>query len=223
MNEPPSERTTVKRKPQRAAYDRATIDKVLDEGLICHVGFSIDGETFVLPMIHVRVADKVYLHGSPASRTLQALAQGAEACLCVTLLDGLVLARSAMHHSLNYRSVVVFGQASVVDDPTEKRESLRALTEHLVPGRWADVRSPTDRELQQTQVLSIPIEEASAKIRTGPPLEDEADYELAVWAGIIPLRLAAGSPIEDARLKAGVPTPDYAADYKGPQGLTGLS
>jgi uncharacterized protein len=223
MNEPPSDRTTVKRKPQRAAYDRATIDKVLDEGLICHVGFSVDGETFVLPMMHVRVADKVYLHGSPASRTLQALAQGAEACLCVTLLDGLVLARSAMHHSMNYRSVVVFGQASVVDDPTEKLEILRALTEHLVPGRWADVRSPTDRELQQTQVLSIPIEEASAKIRTGPPLEDEADYELPVWAGIIPLRMAAGSPRADSRLKSGVQTPNYAADYKGPQGLTGLS
>ena len=223
MNEPPSDRTTVKRKPQRAAYDRATIDKVLDEGLICHVGFSVDGETFVLPMMHVRVADKVYLHGSPASRTLQALAQGAEACLCVTLLDGLVLARSAMHHSMNYRSVVVFGQASVVDDPTEKLEILRALTEHLVPGRWADVRSPTDRELQQTQVLSIPIEEASAKVRTGPALEDEADYELPVWAGIIPLRMAAGSPRADSRLKAGVQTPNYAADYKGPQGVTGLS
>jgi len=140
MTEPPSDRTTVKRKPQRADYDRATIDKILDEGLICHVGFSVDGQTFVLPMIHVRVGDKVYLHGSPGSRTLQALARGAEACLCVTLLDGLVLARSAMHHSMNYRSVVLFGRASVVDDPIEKLEILRALMEHLVPGRWADVR-----------------------------------------------------------------------------------
>jgi nitroimidazol reductase NimA-like FMN-containing flavoprotein (pyridoxamine 5'-phosphate oxidase superfamily) len=217
MSKPPSERTTVKRKPQRADYDRATIDKVLDEGLICHVGFAVDGQTFVLPMIHVRVGDKIYLHGSPASRTLQALAQGAESCLTVTLLDGLVLARSAMHHSMNYRSVVLFGNASVVDNPRDKSAALRALTEHLIPGRWADVRGPTDQELRQTMVLSMAIQEASAKVRTGPPLDDEADYELPVWAGVVPLRLTAGSPLADSRLKPGVPPPEYATRYQGPK------
>jgi nitroimidazol reductase NimA-like FMN-containing flavoprotein (pyridoxamine 5'-phosphate oxidase superfamily) len=218
MTGPPSDRTTVKRKPQRAAYDRATIDRILDEGLICHVGFTVAGQTFVLPMIHVRVGDKVCLHGAPASRTLQALAQGVEACLTVTLLDGLVLARSAIHHSMNYRSVVLFGRASVVDDPAEKVAILAGLTEHLIPGRWADVRGPTDRELRQTLVLSIPIQEASAKVRTGPPMDDEADYELPVWAGVVPLRLAAGSPIDDAQIKPGVQPPEYAVHYPGPQG-----
>jgi uncharacterized protein len=223
MTIPPSDRTTVNRKPQRAAYDRATIDKILDEGLICHVGFTLDGQTFVLPMIHVRVGDKVYLHGSPASRTLQALAQGAEACLTVTLLDGLVLARSAMHHSMNYRSVVLFGKASVVGDPVEKGAALHALTEHLIPGRWADVRGPTERELRATLVVSVAIQEASAKIRTGPPLDDEADYELAVWAGVVPLRMAAGNPISDLRLKPGVQPPAYAVQYQGPQGVVGAA
>jgi nitroimidazol reductase NimA-like FMN-containing flavoprotein (pyridoxamine 5'-phosphate oxidase superfamily) len=217
MTEPPSDRTTVKRIPQRAAYDRATIDRILDEGLICHVGFTVDGQTFVVPTIHVRRGDTVCLHGSPASRTLQALARGVEACLTVTLLDGLVLARSALHHSMNYRSVVLFGRASVVDDPAEKGAILVALTEHLIPGRWADVRGPTDRELRQTLVLSMPIEEASAKVRSGPPLDDEADYELPVWAGVVPLRLAAGSPVDDPRLKPGVQPPEYAVRYPGPR------
>jgi hypothetical protein len=171
-------------------------------------------------MIHVRIGDKVYLHGSPASRTLQALAQGVEACLTVTLIDGLVLARSALHHSMNYRSVVILGRASVVDEPEEKSAVLEAMTEHLIPGRWADVRGPTERELRQTQVLSVSIHEASAKVRTGPPLEDEADYELPVWAGVVPLRLAAGTPINDARLRPGVKTPAYAADYQGPKGIS---
>jgi nitroimidazol reductase NimA-like FMN-containing flavoprotein (pyridoxamine 5'-phosphate oxidase superfamily) len=217
MTEPPSDRTTVKRKPQRAAYERVTIDSILDEGLICHVGLSVEGQTFVLPMIHVRVGDKVYLHGSPASRALQALAQGAEACLTVSLIDGLVLARSAMHHSMNYRSMMLFGKASVVDDPVEKGEALHALTEHLIPGRWADVRGPTDRELRQTMVVSVPIHEASAKVRTGPPLDDEADHALPVWAGVVPLWLAAGSPVSDPRLKPGVQLPEYAVHYPGPK------
>jgi nitroimidazol reductase NimA-like FMN-containing flavoprotein (pyridoxamine 5'-phosphate oxidase superfamily) len=217
MTKLPSDRATVKRKPQRAAYDRATIDKILDEGLICHVGFTHNGQTFVLPMIHVRVGDKVYVHGSPASRTLQALVQGAEACLIVTLLDGLVLARSAMHHSMNYRSVVLFGKASVVDDPVEKSAGLQALTDHLIPGRWADVRGATEQEWRRTLVVSVPIREASAKVRTGPPLDDEADYELPVWAGVIPLRLVPGSPIGDPRLKPGVQPPEYAIHYQGPK------
>src|SRR5262249_36779586 len=151
------------------------------------------------------------------SRMLQALAQGAEACLTVTLVEGLVLARSAMHHSMNYRSVVLFGKASVIDDPVEKCAALRALTEHLIPGRWADVRAPTDPELQRTQVLSVPILEASAKVRTDPPIDDESDYELPVWAGVIPLCLAAGRPIDDSRLKRGVQAPGYAIRYQGPQ------
>lgn len=215
MSQPPSARATIKRKPQRAAYDRGTIDKILDEGLICHVGFSADGQTFVLPTIHVRVGDKVYLHGSPASRMLQALAAGTEACVTVTLVDGLVLARSAMHHSMNYRSVALFGKAAVVEDATEKMAVLHALTEHVIPGRWAETRSPTEKELRQTLVLAIPIDEASAKIRTGPPLDDEADYELPHWAGVVPLRLAAGRPISDPRLRPGIEPPAYAVNYAG--------
>jgi nitroimidazol reductase NimA-like FMN-containing flavoprotein (pyridoxamine 5'-phosphate oxidase superfamily) len=171
-------------------------------------------------MIHVRVGGTVYLHGSPASRMLQALARGAEVCLTVTLLDGLVLARSAMHHSMNYRSVVLFGKASVVDDPVEKGTALHALTEHRIPGRWADVRGPTERVLRSTLVVSVPIREASAKVRTGPPLDDEADYELPVWAGVVPLRLTAGSPIGDPRLKPGVQPPAYAAHYPGPRSVS---
>ena len=216
MSQPPSQRAAVKRKPQRGVYDRAAIDAILDEGLICHVGFSAGGQTFVLPTIHVRVGDKVYLHGSPASRLLQALAEGAEACLTVTLVDGLVLARSAMHHSMNYRSVVLFGTASVVEDRAEKWNVLHALTEHLIPGRWADVRVPTEQELRQTFVLAIPIHEASAKVRSGPPLDDEPDYDLPAWAGVIPLRLAAADPVPDPRLRSGVEPPAYAANYAGP-------
>jgi nitroimidazol reductase NimA-like FMN-containing flavoprotein (pyridoxamine 5'-phosphate oxidase superfamily) len=214
MPTPPSERATVKRLSKRAAYDRATIDAVLDEGLICHVGIVVDGAPVVVPMIHVRVGDAVYLHGSPASRTLRAIADGAEACLTVTLLDGLVLARSAMHHSMNYRSVVLFGAGRTVDDPAEKNAALHALTEHVVAGRWADARVPNDRELRQTLVVALPIREASAKIRTGPPLDDEEDYALPVWAGVVPLQLMAGAPVSDARLKPGVVAPDYAVRYR---------
>lgn len=216
MSQPPSQRAAVKRKPQRGVYDRAAINAILDEGLICHVGFSAGGQTFVLPTIHVRVGDKVYLHGSPASRLLQALAEGAEACLTVTLVDGLVLARSAMHHSMNYRSVVLFGTASVVEDRAEKWNVLHALTEHLIPGRWADVRVPTEQELRQTLVLAIPIQEASAKVRSGPPVDDEPDYDLLAWAGVIPLRLAASDPAPDPRLRPGVEPPAYATNYAGP-------
>jgi nitroimidazol reductase NimA-like FMN-containing flavoprotein (pyridoxamine 5'-phosphate oxidase superfamily) len=216
MSPPPTDRTTVKRKPQRGAYDRATIDKVLDEALICHVGFTVDGQIFVLPMIHVRIGDKVYLHGSPASRMLQTLQHGVEACLTVTLLDGLVLARSAMHHSMNYRSAVLFGTASLVEG-AEKALALHALTEHLIPGRWADVRKPTEREYQQTLVLAFPIQEASAKVRTGPPVDDEEDYELTVWAGVVPLQLVAGTPIPDPRMEPKTQPPWYATAYPGPK------
>jgi uncharacterized protein len=217
MREPPSQRATVKRLPNRGVYERTTIDEILDEGLICHVGFSANGQTFVLPTIHVRVGDRVYLHGSPASRLLQALAKGAEACLTVTLVDGLVLARSAMHHSMNYRSVVLFGTASVVEDEAQKLAVLQALTDHLIPGRWADVRVPTQQELRQTLVLAIPIQEASAKVRTGTPIDDEPDYDLSIWAGVIPLRLSAADAVADPKLKPGIEPPAYAMNYAGPR------
>ena len=215
-NHPPSKRATVKRLPSRGAYDRATIDAILDQGLICHVGFSGEGQTFVLPTIHVRIGDKIYLHGSSGSRLLRALAAGAEACLTVTLVDGLVLARSAFHHSMNYRSVVLFGRAAVVDDDAEKLVVLQALTEHLIPGRWADIRKPNEQELRQTLVVALPIEEASAKVRSGPPLDDEPDHDLSTWAGVVPLCLTAGVAIPDPRLRPGIELPRYAAAYPGP-------
>jgi hypothetical protein len=200
MTTPPSKRATVKRHPERGIYDRPTIDKILDEGLVCHVGFSADGKTFVIPTIYVRIGDNVYLHGSPASRMLKALATGVEACLAVTLVDGLVLARSAIHHSMNYRSVVLFGTATVVEDQAEKQAVLEAVSEHVIPGRWNDVRRPTKEELVGTYVISIPIAEASAKVRTGPPLDDEPDYELPIWAGVIPLLLSPAEAIPDPKL-----------------------
>jgi nitroimidazol reductase NimA-like FMN-containing flavoprotein (pyridoxamine 5'-phosphate oxidase superfamily) len=216
MSDPaPSPRTTVKRLPQRGVYDRATINQILDAGMICHVGFTVDGQPFVIPTIHVRLEDSVYLHGSPGSRMLQALQRG-EVCLAVTLIDGLVLARSAFHHSMNYRSVVLFGTAAVVEEPERKLEVLRALAEHLIPGRWDEVRGPTPEELRRTLVVSIPISEASAKVRTGPPMDDAEDYELPVWAGIIPLALTASDPVADARLKPGIAVPPHASDYRPP-------
>jgi nitroimidazol reductase NimA-like FMN-containing flavoprotein (pyridoxamine 5'-phosphate oxidase superfamily) len=216
MNTSPSERTTVKRKPQRGAYDRETIHAILDEGLICHVGFVSDGQPCVIPTLYVRIGDHIYLHGSPASRMLRTLQRGVPVSVAVTLIDGLVLARSAMHHSMNYRSVVLFGTASLVDEPGRKFEILRALTEHVIPGRWDDIRQPTPEELRQTLVLSIPISEASAKVRTGDPIDDEEDYELPVWAGVIPLRRAASMPVEDSRLRPGIELPSYVRDYQGP-------
>ena len=209
-------RSQIKRLPQRAVYDRAAIDAILDEGLICHVGFVADGQPFVIPTIHVRIGDRVYLHGSPASRMLQTLARGGEACLSVTLVDGLVLARSAFHHSMNYRSAVLFGRGAAVEGE-QKIAVLHALSEHLIRGRWRDVRGPNAEELRRTLVVSIPIEEASAKVRMGPPADDEEDYELNVWAGVLPLRLAASAPIADPRLAAGIAPPNYATDYAGPQ------
>ncbi|HVX12217.1 MAG TPA: pyridoxamine 5'-phosphate oxidase family protein [Pirellulales bacterium] len=213
----PGERSQVKRLPKRANYDRAMIDAILDEALICHVGFVDEGQPFVIPTIHVRIGDAIYLHGSPASRMLQALARGGEACLSVALVDGLVLARSAFHHSMNYRSVVLFGRGAAVADENEKNEVLRCLTEHLVRGRWEEVRRPSPEELKRTLVVVIPIDEASAKVRTGPPLDDEEDYDLEVWAGVLPLRIAPSAPIADPRLPPGKTPPSYATDYTGPK------
>ena len=214
MTFPQTDRTKLKRLPKRGHFDRETVYAILDEGFICHVGFAVDGQPFVIPTGYARVGDKLYIHGSQASRMLRSLSGGLDACVTVTLVDGLVLARSAFHHSINYRSVLVFGRATFVDDPKEKYEALVALSEHIVPGRWADVREPNEQEMIQTSVLCLPMAEASAKVRTGPPLDDEEDYALPMWAGVIPLKLIAEQPINDPRLPAEIPVPDYAAHYK---------
>ena len=194
-------RTTLKRLPQRGTYEREEIYNILDEGLVCHVGFVDNEQPFVIPTAYGRAGDKLYLHGSKASRMMKLLQRGAEVCVTVTLLDGLVLARSAFHHSLNYRSVVIFGTASVVEDPKEKYEALRCFTEHIMRGRWAEVRPPTAAELNRTTVLSLPLTEASAKVRTGPPVDDEEDYQLPVWAGALSLKTVAGELVRDPRLQ----------------------
>jgi nitroimidazol reductase NimA-like FMN-containing flavoprotein (pyridoxamine 5'-phosphate oxidase superfamily) len=206
-------RTTLKRLPQRGKFDREQINQILDEAIVCHVGFNVEGQPFVIPTGYARVDDTLIIHGSQASRMLRTLGQGIEVCVTVTLIDGLVLARSAFHHSMNYRSVVIFGQANKIEDRQEKISALRALFEHMIPGRWDDVREPNEGELQQTTVLSLPLTEASAKVRTGPPLDDEEDYELPVWAGEIPLRLSAGHPVPDPKMTRATPTPAYANDY----------
>jgi hypothetical protein len=204
-----TKRTQLRRLPKRGVFDRETIYKILDEGFVCHVGFTIGGKTFVIPTGYARVGNHLLIHGSSASRMLQAMSNGIEVCATVTLIDGLVLARSAFHHSVNYRSVVVFGVASLVSDEDEKIEALRAFTEHVVPGRWQEVRPPNKSELRATAVLSLAIQEASAKVRTGDPADAEEDYALDVWAGVIPLKLCADAPMNDARLKNGITPPRY--------------
>ncbi|HEU4480139.1 MAG TPA: pyridoxamine 5'-phosphate oxidase family protein, partial [Pyrinomonadaceae bacterium] len=194
-----TERTTLRRLPLRGSYDRDVVYKILDEAFICHVGFVVDGQPFVIPTGFGRIRDKLYIHGSQASRMLRTLKTGVAACVTVTLVDGLVLARSAFHHSINYRSVVIFGNATLVEDAQEKLAALLAFSEHVIRGRWDDVREPTEQELKSTTVLVLPLEEVSAKVRTGPPIDDEADYELPVWAGVIPLQVVAGKAIPDPR------------------------
>ncbi len=206
-------RNQIKRLPQRGRYDRPVIHQILDEGLVCHLGFSVDGQTFVIPTAYGRIDDFLYIHGSPASRMLQSLQSGIEVCVTVTLLDGLVLARSAFHHSMNYRSVVIFGTATLVQAFEQKVEALRSFTEHVIPKRWAEVRQPTRQEILGTLVLALPLAEASAKIRTGGPIDDEADYALPVWAGVIPLSLVAETPLPDTRLPADIPLPDSVQNY----------
>jgi hypothetical protein len=210
---PQTSRTTLKRLPRRGSHDRETINRILDEGFICHVGFVIDGQPFVIPTGYARAGDKVFIHGSQASRMLRALKAGAGVCVTVTLIDGLVLARSAFHHSMNYRSVVIFGNARLIDDPDEKLSALYALSEHMLAGRWQDARAPSKSELEQTTVLELRIDEASAKIRTGPPLDDEEDYAMTVWAGVLPLQLMTRDPIADPRLPANIDVPDYVLEY----------
>jgi len=211
-----TDRTTLRRLPNRGVYDRASIHSILDEGLICHVGFVVDGQPYVIPTIHVRVGEQLFFHGSPASRMLRALEQGVEVCVTVTLLDGLVLARSAFHHSMNYRSAVVFGTAMPVESSEEKLRILRALSDHLIKGRWQEVRSPSPSELKGTLVLSLPIDEASAKVRTGPPVDDEDDYGLPVWAGVLPLKIVATEPVADTRLPRDIAPPSYLTRCPGP-------
>jgi len=204
--------------PARGDYERETIEAILDEGLIAHLGFAVDGEPYVIPTLHARVGEHVYFHGSSASRTVRALAAGAQMCLTVTLLDGLVLARSAVHHSVNYRSVVVLGQATAIQEPAEKMAAIEAFTERLVPGRWQETRPPTAKELKAIQVLSLPLDEASAKLRTGPPVDDEEDYALDVWAGVIPMQTTLGAPIPDARLAEGIPVSPSARAWSPGRG-----
>ena len=209
-----TERTKLKRLPKRGHFDRETVYGILDEGFICHVGFAPEGRPFVIPTGYARDGDKLYIHGSAASRMLRTLSTGVDVCVTVTIVDGLVLARSAFHHSMNYRSVVIFGRATLIEDAEEKMAALLVLSEHIIRGRWAEVREPTEQEMKATTVLSLPLVEASAKIRTGPPLDDEEDYEMEVWAGVIPLRLMAGEPVADPRLIDGVEVPVYAREYK---------
>jgi uncharacterized protein len=215
MSEPqmPSARTRVVREADRAVYDREAVYRILDEGFLCHAGFVVDGQPFVIPTSYGRKDASLYIHGSAASRMLRQLKDGVPACITVTLLEGLVLARSIFNHSMNYRSVVILGKATLVDDPEEKLEALRILSEHILPGRWADSRQPNERELKATSVLRVPIEEFSAKVRQGPALDDEEDYSFPTWAGVVPLEVVAGVPIDDARLLPGKEAPEYAKHY----------
>lgn len=209
----PSDRTRVKRLPGRGAYDRETIDAILDEGIVCHVGFMMDSQPFVIPTGYARDGDRLIIHGSSASRMLRTLRAGVDACVTVTLLDALVLARSAFHHSMNYRSVVVLGRATPIEKHDEKLEALRLLTEHLIPGRWDDCRKPNDTEMKATTVLTIPLDESSAKIRTGPAMDDDEDYALSHWAGLLPFAPQAGTPERDDRLPGHIELPGYVAKY----------
>jgi len=210
----PTEKTSLKRIPNRGNFDREVINSILDEAFICHVGFVANGQPFVIPTAYGRVGDEMYIHGSAASRMMKSLADGIDLCVTVTLIDGLVLARSAFHHSINYRSIVIIGNAEMVTGEDEKRKALEAFTEHLIPGRWNDVRQPTELELKATIVLRLPISEASAKVRTGDPVDDEEDYSIPVWAGVLPLALKAGEPIDDARLDPSIKPQEYVQRYK---------
>lgn len=205
----PTDRTRVVRMPQRGVYDQETVHRILDEGLVCHLGYTLDGQPFVIPTMYAREGDQLYIHGSAASRTLRQVGAGIPVCVTVTLTDGLVLARSVFNHSMNYRSVVALGVASLVESPAEKLEALRGFTEKLLPGRWAETRPPTEQELKATSVLRLPLSEVSAKVRTGPPKDDEADYALPVWAGVIPLRLVAEAPIRDERCDPSLTPPRF--------------
>lgn len=208
-----TENTRVKRLPDRAAYDRETINAILDEAFVCHVGFVVDGQPYVIPTGFGRVDNDLYIHGSSASRMLREMSKGVNVCVTVTLIDGLVIARSAFHHSVNYRSVVVLGRAELVTDADEKNKALETITDHFVPGRWADCRLPNELELKATSVLRLAINEASAKIRTGDPVDDDEDHSLGFWAGVLPMKLTCDKPQNDAKLVPGIDPPDYVTNY----------
>jgi len=210
-NPTPTARTRVVREPQRAVYDRDAVNQILDEALLCHVGFVAEGQPFVIPISYGRDRDVLYIHGSPASRMLRHLEQGVPVCITVTLVDGLVLARSVFNHSMNYRSVVILGTATLVDDPAEKLAALRVLSEHILPHRWDDSRQPNEKELKATSVLRLPIDEFSAKVRVGPPVDNEEDYSLPTWAGVIPLEINSSAPIRDDRCQQELPA--YLKNY----------
>lgn len=209
----PTQRTRVVREPERGVYDREAAYRILDEGFICHVGFSLDGQPFVIPTSYGRKDANLYIHGSAASRMLRQMKEGVAVCVTVTLLDGLVLARSVFNHSMNYRSVVILGKAVLVGDPEEKLTALRVLSEHILPGRWDDARQPNERELKATSVLRVPIEEFSAKVRTGPPIDDAEDLAFPTWAGVLPLEMKVGEAIGDENLLAGQSVPEYVRGY----------
>jgi uncharacterized protein len=213
----PSARTTVRRQPDRGHYDREQVHAVLDEGLVAHVGLATDHGPVVIPMLYGRAGDRLLLHGSTASRLMRGAAKGVDLCVTVTLVDGLVLARSAFHHSMNYRSAVVFGRATPITDLDERRAALDRLVDHIVPGRGPDVRPPSDKELRSTLVLSLPLDESSVKVRTGPPLDDEEDMDRPTWAGVVPLATVPGAPIAAPDLRTDAPVPAYAASYRRPR------
>lgn len=212
-NQAPTSRTRVVREPQRAVYEREEVNRILDEGFICHVGFAVEDQPYVIPTSYGRKDANLYIHGSAASRMLRHMKQELAVCVTVTLLDGIVVARSVFNHSMNYRSVVILGKATLVEDGEEKLAALRVLSEHILPGRWDDARQPNDQELKATSVLRLPIEEFSAKVRTGPPIDDEEDYAFPTWAGVIPLEMRVGSPINDSRLEAVRAVPEYIRNY----------
>src|SRR5271154_971709 len=212
----PTARTRLKRLPKRASYDLDAIYSILDTALVCHVGFAIEGQPYVIPTLHVRIGDRLYIHGSAASRMLGAAADGTPIAVTVTHIDGLVLARSAFHHSVNYRSVVILGAATLVADPAEKLAVMKGLIDHIAPGRWDHIRQPNEKELAATSVLSIPIVEASAKLRSGDPLDDDADYAMPIWAGQIPFAANTLPPVADARLDKSTPIPSHVTEYRLP-------
>jgi uncharacterized protein len=210
---PKTKRNQVKRMPERGHYDAATIYPIVDAALICHVGFVLDGQPFVIPTLHARQDDTILLHGAKGSRLLRHVQAGGQVCITITLIDGIVLARSVFHHSINYRSAVLFGSGAVIADDQARLQALEAFTERLIPGRWQDARPPNPLELKQTTIVAVPIESASAKLRSGPPGDEAEDYELPVWAGVLPLRQGLGTPVADPQLKPGVELPDYLRDF----------
>lgn len=206
----PTQRTRVRRLAKRAVYEKERVHQILDEGYLCHVGFVHDGQPFVIPTLYARSGETIFMHGSGASRMLKILAEGVDVCLTVTLVDGFVLARSAFHHSMNYRSVTVFGRARLVSDLAAKMQALSLITDHIVPNRWDEVRGPNELEMKQTVVLALPMEDVAAKVRVGPPADDEEDYALPVWAGVIPIQTQLGAPQPDGRVLPGVQTVDVS-------------